>query len=226
MIRTLVIALSIAYPLLAHAAVALDSLALTVLALALLAVAMLVPSLQQGSVVGWLTLAAVGAGCGWLVQNGSTLLPLYLPPVLFPAFLAWVFGHTLAQGRTPLIAQLIRLLHASGPPPEPDVWLYARRLTLAWTVFFAALAAVNLLLAAITAPGGLLLEAHITPPLTVTPEAWSLFANVIGNVLAAVFFAVEYAYRRRRFPQQPYRNMLDFLRQMAVASTRLFERGR
>jgi uncharacterized membrane protein len=225
MLRTVVIALSIAYPILAHTAVALESVPLTVLALGLLAAAMLLPSLQQGSVAGWLTLLVVGAGCWWLARTDSALLPLYLPPVLFPAFLGWVFGHTLAAGRTPLISQLIRILHASGPSPEPAVWAYARKLTFAWTAFFATLAVVNLVLAAITVPAGLLVEAGFVPPVSVSPETWSLFANVIGNVLAAAFFAVEYAYRRRRFPQQPYRNMVDFVRQMAAASTRLFERG-
>jgi len=41
-----------------------------------------------------------------------------------------------------------------------------------------------------------------------------------------VFFVVEYAYRRYRFPQQPYRNMYDFLRQMAAVAPQLIGRER
>ena len=45
------------------------------------------------------------------------VLPLYLPPVLVPAFLAWVFGQTLLPGRTPLIEQLVHVLHAPDAVP-------------------------------------------------------------------------------------------------------------
>ena len=67
--------------------------------------------------------------------------------------------------------------------------------------------------------------AAITPPVTVPQEWWSLFANLIGYLIVAAFFVIEYAYRRRRFPRQPYRNMLDFLRRMLAAMPRLLGRA-
>jgi uncharacterized membrane protein len=115
-----------------------------------------------------------------------------------------VFGNTLLPGRTPLIAQLIRLLQPPGDEPEDAVWSYARKLTAAWTMLFVALVAFNLALAALAAP-------HV----------WSLFTNLIEYLIVAAFFAIEYAYRRQRFPRQPYRNMFDFLRRLLAAMPRL-----
>jgi uncharacterized membrane protein len=116
---------------------------------------------------------------------------------------------------------MIRLLHAPGEEPEPAVWSYARRLTAAWTAVFGVLVTFNLLLAALAEPDGLLRASGIEPPLAVSHETWSLFTNLIEYLLVAAFFGIEYAYRRQRFPRQPYRNMLDFLRRTAAAMPRI-----
>lgn len=219
-VRRLTTALAFAYPCIAHLAIARNSLALTIAAIAVLAAVALLPPLARGSVLAWLAIPITGIGCWWLSHAPIPSLPLYAPPVLMPAFMGWVFGHTLLRGRTPLIAQLIRLLHLDDEP-EPAVWSYARSLTFAWTLIFIALAASNLLLAALAEPDGLLLAAGVTPPWTVPREWWSLFANLLGYLLVAAFFAIEYAYRRRRFPRQPYRNMVDFIRRTLTAMPRL-----
>jgi uncharacterized membrane protein len=140
--------------------------------------------------------------------------------------MGWLFGQTLLPGRTPLIAQLIRHMHSGGErEPEPDVWRYARTLTQVWTLLFIAIATVNLVLAAVASPDGLLLAAGIAPPFTAPQVWWSLFANVIGYLIVAALFVIEYAWRRHRFPEQPYRNMFDFLRRMAAAMPRLIGRS-
>lgn len=217
---------ALGYPITAHFAAARHSVPLTLFAIALLAAAVLIPSLQRGRVAAWLTVPVVISGLWLLGRLHTSQLPLYLPPVLVPAFMAWVFGHTLTKGRTALIEQLVLLLHSKDNPPEPAVAVYARRLTLAWTVLFVLIATANLVLAATARPEGLLLAAGAQPPFTVSQESWSLFANLIGYLLVTGFFLVEYAYRRRRFPQQPYRNLADFIRQMLAAAPRLmkFER--
>lgn len=217
-------ALALAYPVIAHIAVARGSVDLTVIAIGLLAMVALLPSLFRGRALAWAAVPAVIAGCWWLSRTALPVLPLYIAPVLIPAFLAWVFGQTLVADRKPLIAQLIRAMHSPGDPePEDRVWTYARRLTLAWTVLFVVLASVNFLLALLAKPDGLLLASGLTPPLTVPQEWWSLFANLIGYLLVAAFFAIEYAYRRYRFPSQPYRNMFDFMRRMLAAMPRLLD---
>lgn len=213
------------YPLTAHFAAARHSVALTLLAIALLAAVVLIPSLLRGSAAAWLTVPAVGGGLWLLGHSHINHLALFLPPVLVPAFMAWVFGHTLAHNQVPLIERIVRLLHPPDTPPQADVWPYARRLTLAWTLLFTGIAAVNLVLGLVASPGGLLLAAGVRPPFTVTQESWSLFANLIGYLLVGVFFVGEYAYRRRRFPEQPYRNLFDFIGRMLAATPRLMKSG-
>jgi uncharacterized membrane protein len=224
-VRQVTTALSFAYPVLAHFAVARNSAALTIAALTLLAAILLLPGLARGSAAAWLAVPLVGAAYWWLSSVAQPVLPLYLPPIIVPAFLACVFGNTLRPGRTPLISQLIRLLQPPGEEPEPAVWSYARRLTATWTALFVALATFNLLLAALAEPDGLLRASGIDPGLAVSHEVWSLFTNLIEYLLVAAFFAIEYAYRRQKFPRQPYRNMFDFLRRMAAAMPRLIRRS-
>lgn len=198
--RQLSVAFAAAYPLVAHLAAVRNSVRLTVAAVALLAVSALLNSLLRGRAGAWLAVPIAIAACWTLARSSLHLLPLYIPPVVVPAFLAWVFGQTLLPGRIPLIERLVRMLHSPDAEPEPAALVYARRLTLAWTALFIVLAATNLLLAVFA-----------------EPEQWSLFANLIAYAIVVVFFAVEYAYRRRRFPRQPYRNMLEFLQRMLAS---------
>jgi uncharacterized membrane protein len=221
-VRPVTTALSFAYPVLAHFAIARNSAGLTIAALTLLAAVSLLPGLARGALGAWLAVPLVGAASWWLSSVEQPVLALYLPPIVVPAFLAGVFGNTLRSGRTPLISQLIRLLQAPGDDePESAVWVYARRLTAAWTAMFVALATFNLLLAAFVEPDGLLRASGIEPGIALSHEVWSLFTNLLEYLLVAAFFVIEYAYRRQRFPRQPYRNMFDFLRRMVAAMPRI-----
>ena len=206
--RQVTTACAFAYPLVAHLAVARNSARLTIAAVALLALSALLRSLTQGRLAAWLAVPLVIGGCWWLVHSSMEVLPLYLPPVLVPAFLAWIFGQTLLRGRTPLIERLVLVLHGPDTVPEDGVLAYARHLTQAWAVLFIGLAATNLLLA-----------------IFAEPEVWSLFANLIAYVIVLVFFVAEYAYRRRRFPQQPYRNMFEFVQRVLASLPSLVGRA-
>src|SRR5690606_1928134 len=110
--------------------------------------------LARGRLLAWLALPGLALGGWWLSRAPIPALALYVPPILVPAFMAWAFGHTLLPGRTPLIAQLIRLLHSPQEKPDEAVWPYARRLTGAWTALFLVLTTMNLLLAALADPDG------------------------------------------------------------------------
>jgi uncharacterized membrane protein len=202
--------LGVAYPVLAHVAVASGSAALTLAAVGVLALLVLGPGLVRGRPIAWLAAVLVAIGMAMLHRAGIESLPLYAPPVLITAGMAWLFGHTLRAGSRPLIERLVRLLHAPDEVLDPAIAPYARRLTLAWTLLFVALSAVNLALALCASPGGLLLAAGVEPPVRVPREVWSLFANLLNYVILVAFFVVEYAYRRYRFPQQPYDGIVDF----------------
>ncbi|MGH8188087.1 MAG: ketosynthase [Steroidobacteraceae bacterium] len=223
-VRQLTTALAFAYPVLAHLAVARNSAELTIAAIGVLAAISLLPGLVRGAAAAWLAVPFVCAACWWLSQVAVPVLPLYLPPIIVPAFFAYLFGSTLMPGRTPLICQLIRVLHTSGDEPDSAVWSYARRLTAAWTALFVTLAALNLVLAGLAEPDGLLRAGGLRPPLSVSQDSWSLFTNLIEYLVVAAFFLIEYAYRRQRFPRQPYRNLFDFLRQLRAAMPRIIGR--
>jgi len=141
---------------------------------------------------GWRTWLSVMAGLAYpflvygLLAWGHPSLGmapatlLFLPPVCINLGLAWVFGHTLARGREALVTRFARM---EKPQPDPAVIAYTRRLTWVWTMFFLTMAAVS---AALAASG-----AH---------AAWVWFTAVGNYLCVAALFAVEYVYRRRRFP--------------------------
>jgi len=208
--------LGLAYPLAAHVAVVTGRPALISASIGLLVVLLLLPGLHRGRPLAWTLLLLAGAGLYASASSERALLLLFLPPIVLNGFMAWVFGHTLRPGRTPLIERLVRLMHGPEDPPGEEIVAYARRVTQAWAGLFVVLTALNLLLATLARPGGLLLAAGFDPTVTVPLEAWSLFANVLNYLFVAALFVVEYAVRRRRFPQRPHRSLADFTRRLAA----------
>jgi uncharacterized membrane protein len=110
--------------------------------------------------------------------------------------LAIGFGRTLGQGRVPLCSRFAAMVHGVLPP---DVERYTRRVTVAWTVFFIAIAVLLVIL-------------YAAAPLPV----WSAFANFGCIVLIALMFAVEYLIRRRVLPGLHHRGFLASMRIIAA----------
>ena len=210
--------LGVTYPIAAHLAVLSGATIFIAASVGLLVLLVLLPGLVTRRPVAWGLLLAAGAGLYLAAVRGQVLLLLFLPPILVNGFMAWLFGHTLRPGQQPLIERIIRALHGGHDDIDSTIIGYARRLTIAWTTLFIALATVNFALAALATPGGLLLATGITPPTTVPLEVWSLFANVINYLVVGAMFAVEFQIRRRRFPQQSYRGFFDFLRRLSGVS--------
>jgi uncharacterized membrane protein/3-hydroxymyristoyl/3-hydroxydecanoyl-(acyl carrier protein) dehydratase len=219
--RVLAVTLAVAYPVVAHAASSLGSRALTLASVAVLGAATLGPPLLDRRPWAFIALPLAAAAIAALARLDAVALVLFVPPVLLNAWLAWLFGHTLARGRVPLIERLVRLLQPPGQPFEAGVIAYARTLTRLWVLLFVVLGAVSLALALFATPRGLLESAGIAPPFAVRLETWSLFANVVNYLFVAAVFLVEFAYRRRRFPGRPYRNLFDFFRRAAAVAPAL-----
>ena len=208
------LALVLAYPLLSHvagnhrddgryAAIALVDIALIVL---------LRPLLERRA-GAWALLLAVLAAIAGLLRAGYAMVPLLLVPVAILAAVAWTFARTLRS--VPLITRMVAGLdRIPAADLSPDLRSYTRNLTRSWALLLALLALVNLLLALLAVPGGLLATFGVTPAVTVSPLQWAWFANVFNFGLMTGFFLVEFAVRQRRFPGR-YRNLADFLRQMA-----------
>jgi uncharacterized membrane protein len=97
--------------------------------------------------------------------------------------LGLAFGRTLLAGHVPLCTQFALIVHGSLPP---EARIYSRRVTIAWTIFFAAMMTTLLIL-------------FVASPLAV----WSAFANFCAAPLVALMFVAEHWIRRRALPALP-----------------------
>jgi len=211
----------------AHLAVEEASPALTVVCIALVAAVLLSPGLARGSLRAWAAAFATAGALALAASRRWIWLPLYAPPVLGDAFGAWLFGHTLASGRTPLIESLIRRLHDQPDGPlDPEIAHYARKLTAGWAVLFGLLGATSLVLALLAVPNGVLSLLGFTPQVPIPQTDWSWFANIVEYGIVAGFFVLEYAYRGARFPQrQPQASFLSFVRRLRAVAPTLVDLG-
>lgn len=203
----LAVVLSITFAILAHAALV-DRVpptvgaALSIVPLTLLAAWGVRRAHSRAAAVALLALAVVAAWLGW------PLLERHFPSVFFVEhattnlLLAIVFGRTLRPGAEPLVARFARIVHGTIPP---EVERYTRQVTLAWTLFFAAL---------FTASCVLYLGNHLA--------AWSLLANIVSPILIGAMFVGEYAVRLRALPHWEQVGILGGIR----AFTRHFATAR
>lgn len=210
------VALALSYPLLAHLASLNGSGAWAGLAMASIVLLILLEPLLNRRLWALVALGACLLGLWWVAHSRYALMPLLAPPVVFITLASWLFGRTLAKGRVPLITRIVEALYAQASMPmTPELYRYTRQLTLAWALLLALLAVINLLLALCAVPDGVLAQLGHVPAVSVTSAQWSLFANVLNYGIVGGFFVIEYLLRKRRFPQRPYRNVLDFGQQMA-----------
>lgn len=119
-------------------------------------------------------------------------LALYSAPPLVYLMLACLFAHSLRPGGVPVITRFARALR--GPTSE-QVERYTRKVTLAWAVFFAVMAAQSLLLA-------------LFAPI----ETWSLFTHFINPGLTLSMFVFEYLVRRVRLSDEPHYGPIEYIR--------------
>jgi len=126
--------------------------------------------------------AAAGLWFGWSALQAHFPSVFFLEHAVVNLVLALTFGRTLIGDRESLCTMFARVTHG---PLAPEVVLYTRHVTLAWTIFFAAvfIAACVLYLGHFIA-------------------AWSLLANILNPILIGAMFVVEYAIRVRVLPDQ------------------------
>lgn len=207
----------LAYVPLAHVAGTTSSPAWAAAALVDLVVLLLIEGLCAPRLWAWLTAAACLAVIAALVATDLALVPLLLVPVAFIGMVAWWFGRSLRAGRTPLVTRIVAGIYGQTVAQlSPQHHRYTRTLTGFWAGLLGSLALVNLTLALIAVPDGVLARIGIAAPITVTRAQWSLFANVLNYGVVGGAMVVEYHWRKRVFPQRPYRNFVEFVRRMAA----------
>ncbi len=134
----------------------------------------------------WFTALLVAAATGLVFQawHGGGFAPqtIYLAQhVVIHALLGGAFGATLQAGREPLVTALARRVHGRL---SADMVAYSRQVTVAWTVYFFAMA-------------GLSIGLYLLAPF----EAWAVFANLVTPVAMVVLFVGEYVLRYRLHPE-------------------------
>jgi len=205
----LILALAPAYLVAAHFAFSRDSRVMAATAVGLLAM-LLVASIKGRA---WrIALGLLGAAAVIGVARGSLApIPLMLPPILVPLALAWLFGHTLRSGSTPLAERFARALH-SPDALEPAMVRYVRHVTWVWTLLLLAIAIANGLLAMNLSPGGLLELAGFDAWWPVSRNTFVWLSNAATYLLMLLLFAAEFVVRVLRFPGYRFRNPADLVR--------------
>lgn len=188
--RALALLTPVVYFLLAHAATLTGSPALRAAAVALL-VLLLLAVLRRRPVLQVGLLLAVAA-CLWLAPQPMQLI-MYAPPVLIQLVLAGLVARSLLPGRQPLIERFVWHMHGRPERLSDEHLRYTRAVTVYWCVVFVAMAACNLALA-----------------LFAPPAVWSWVANIATYGMPMLAMLAEYAWRKRVFPVQQYRNVFDY----------------
>ena len=209
--------LIIAYMLVSSLAATRGDSTLAAYALILLLLVFLLRPLQQRRVWAYAVCGVMAAGARTAFASRLAPTAIFLPPIVINGALAWQFGHTLFNGNVPLVTRLVRIMHANDAIPDPAVWGYTRRVTACWTGLFGFNLLLCLCLALVGTPNGILDLYGLTPTFSVPIVWWSFFSDIGCYILVALLFLLEYSYRRRRFPWQPYRNIFEFLRHAIAA---------
>jgi len=179
------VVLSLAFAILAHAAIVEHvprsigaALSLVPLGIVVLLMARRSRHPLVAAAIGVTAAAALWAGWGELERHFADVF--FVEHAGMNLLLAVVFGRTLAPGHEPICALFARLVHGSIPP---EVERYARGITIAWTIYFAAMFALSCALYL----GG-------------AREAWSFLANFLTAPLLVAMFVGEYFVRYRVLP--------------------------
>jgi hypothetical protein len=107
--------LFLAYPLLAHVATLLHSEALAAVALAVFIAIPLLPLLLRGKPLAWLSLILVMVLLYLCARSGWARYLMFVPPVLIPLSVLWLFANSLRAGSMPVVTRVATAIR--GPLP-------------------------------------------------------------------------------------------------------------
>jgi uncharacterized membrane protein len=118
--------------------------------------------------------------------------------------LGTLFGRSLTGGHEALVTRFARRAHNGMLSPART--RYTRQVTIAWTLYFAAMATLSTALF-----------------LLAPPAAWSVFANLLTLPLLVLMFTAEYLVRIRVLPPEDRSDIADTIR--AYRATMRQQRG-
>lgn len=200
-----VLALGVAYSVLAHRASVstapdLSGALIAILPLVGLAFAMAWRSTRRTAMVAACVAACVAlfAFRDWMIAHYNWVFLLQHAGIY--ALLGLAFGRTLQAGKTPIISALARTVHGTL---SPALVTYTRSVTWAWALYFGGITGASLLL-------------FWLAPIAV----WSAFANLVSPVLLVLMFSGEYAVRCHVLPAADRAGPLESIRAYRRASSR------
>lgn len=147
---------------------------------------------RRGLALGFFALACFALGIAWPLLEHHFDLVYWLQNIGLYLILFFTFARTLRAGRQPLCTRFSEALYGPSTPVHAR---YTRQVTVAWTLFFAAMMAVSTLL-------------FCFAPIA----AWSFFSNFLTLPLVALMFLVEYGVRRRVLPDTGHMRFFDAIR--------------
>lgn len=198
--RVIAIALIAAYPLLVHVALVFAVPRLLFIAPMLFLAGVCWQGLVNRNKRAWLVFSLLCAGIALLEYLDLTLYLLFLPPVIIPLLLLFIFGRTLVSGREPLITAIGE---AARGPLSMAMRSYTRGLTQLWCLVFVAMIVWSAIL-----------------PWLEQPELWSWFTNIINYGVVGVLFVCEFMLRKKLFPSHNHPGFFEYLRIIAHANIR------
>lgn len=203
--RRLLFALPVLTIGLVHTAIVSGHATYTVAVIALMPVTHLILAWIDGA--GWRRRAALAGVIAALALLQAVILNggdhwvnlIKVPPVLIHGWLTWMFGRTLLPGQEPLIHRFSRFNRGVVPP---ELEAYTRRLTVAWTVLFAAMTLGSAALAV------------MAPSVT-----WSWIVNLGMPGLAALIFLGDHGYRALVYRHLGHNSPVGTLRTLLKTET-------
>lgn len=153
---------------------------------------------RRGALLLWAGVAGVLAYCWPLIESRFAWI-YFIQHVGVFSLLAIGFGRTLVADAEPMITRFARIVH--GECMALPLLRYTRGATLAWTVFFAAMASASTVLF-----------------FAGSMNAWSLLINVLTPLLIGAMFALEFAARVVVLPRALRTGLVESVRAVLHAS--------
>ncbi len=126
----------------------------------------------------------------WSLVKQHTGLVFWLLDIGLMLALLVTFARSLVSGRKPLCVHFAEIINGGALSPEHEN--YARKVTVAWVVFFALIIVISTLLFFLAALA-----------------IWSFFVNFLTLPLVGLMFAGEFLLRRRVLTDLPTGHVLD-----------------
>jgi len=120
---------------------------------------------------------------------------IFLPPIVIPLMLAYLFGKSLTGNRLAYITDIACKINKQAlSDRERD---YTRLITKIWTVFFVAIAIEAVLVA-----------------MFADLKTWSYVTNFLNYVLIGVFFIIEYSLRKLVLSEVDHQGFVTFCKSL------------